>query len=101
MSGLGRTLPCLLAIPSLVAGGPRPRPAAAPLPSYQKALMVGPRAEWRFHPLVVDLNKDRHVDLVATARRAKDALHIWLGDGKEDFTELQPTWSDTGYAALA
>ena len=43
-----------------------------------------PGKEWRFAPLVVDLNRDGHLDLVATARLAKPSLNIWLGDGKGD-----------------
>jgi hypothetical protein len=72
-----------------------------PLPPYAKVLTLGPGMEWRFHPLVVDLNRDGHLGLVATARLVKPALHIWSGDGKGTFTPLGPTWTDTGYAALA
>src|SRR5438876_1651273 len=57
--------------------------------------------EWRFHPLVVDLNQDGHLDLVATARLVKPALHMWLGDGRGAFTPIEATWTDIGYGALA
>jgi hypothetical protein len=73
----------------------------SPLPTYSKVLTLGPGMEWRFHPLVVDLNRDGHLGLAATARLAKPALHIWSGDGKGTFTPLRPTWTDIGYAAIA
>ena len=76
------------------------RPAPT-LPRYVKALTLGPGKEWRFNPLLIDINGDGHLDLVATARLAQPALHIWLGDGKGTFTPLKPTWTDIGYAALA
>jgi len=116
MSGLGKGSLRLLAAGLLAAGcaaairaAPPPISSSAPalpastppLPRYVEALTVGPRTEWRFHPLVVDLNGDRHLDLVATARLVKRSLHMWLGDGKGAFTPVTPTWTDVGYAALA
>jgi len=71
------------------------------VPTYAKVLTLGPGREWRFQPLVIDLNRDGHLDLVATARLVKPALHMWLGDGKGTFTPAKPTWTDIGYAALA
>src|SRR5437879_3471716 len=71
------------------------------LPGYSLALTLGRGKEWRFHPLVADLNGDSHLDLVATARLAKNALHMWLGDGRGGFSPIGPTWADIGYAALA
>jgi len=116
MSGLGKGSLRLLAAGLLAAGcaaairaAPPPISSSAPalpastppLPRYVEALTLGPRTEWRFHPLVVDLNGDRHLDLVATARLVKRSLHMWLGDGKGAFTPVTPTWTDVGYAALA
>src|SRR2546425_1243834 len=116
MSGLGKRSLRLLAAGLLAAGcaaairaAPPPISPSAPalpastppLPRYVEALTLGPRTEWRFHPLVVDLNGDRHLDLVATARLIKRSLHMWLGDGKGAFTPVTPTWTDVGYAALA
>jgi hypothetical protein len=75
--------------------------SAPPLPTYVKALTLGAGKEWRFNPLLIDLNGDGHLDLVATARLVQPALHIWLGDGKGAFTPLKTTWSDIGYGALA
>lgn len=73
----------------------------ATTPRYLKALTLGAGTEWRFRPLVIDLNGDGHPDLVATARLAERSLSIWLGDGKGHLTAMKPTWTDTGYAALA
>jgi VCBS repeat protein len=76
-------------------------PRSAPsLPHYVLALTLGPGKEWRFESLVVDLNRDGHVDLVATARLARPSLHMWLGDGKGSFAPVEPTWTDISYAAL-
>ena len=91
----------LLTAAGLVAGSAGLLGLAPSLPDYVKALTLGPRTEWRFNPLVVDLNRDGHPDLVATARLVTPALHMWLGDGKGGFTPITPTWTDIGYAALA
>jgi hypothetical protein len=82
------------------AGFSRPVPFAHSY-NYVKVLTLGQGMEWRFHPLIVDLNRDGHPDLVATARLVKPSLHIWLGQGKGTLTPMVPTWSDIGYAALA
>jgi hypothetical protein len=75
--------------------------SAPPDPSYAKVLTLGEGKEWRFHPLIVDLNRDGHLDLVATARLSKPALHMWSNDGKGTFAENVPTWTSIGYGALA
>jgi len=85
----------------LVASSPGLVQSASPLPTYARALTLGPNKEWRFNPLLIDVNGDGHLDLVATARLANPALHMWLGDGKGSFSPIAPTWSDIGYAALA
>jgi hypothetical protein len=86
----------------LVVAGCATVPRSAPtLPSYSLALTLGEGKEWRFQPLLVDLNGDGHLDLVATARLADPSLHIWLGDGKGGFNPIAPTWRDIGYAGLA
>jgi hypothetical protein len=77
------------------------RRSAPTLPGYSLASTLGPGKEWRFQPLLVDLNGDGHLDLVATARLAEPSLHIWLGDGKVGFSPVERTWTDIGYAALA
>src|SRR5438105_5310652 len=81
--------------------GPAPTASKVRVPTYSKILTLGSGTEWRFQPLVVDLNRDGHLDLVATARLVTPALHMWLGDGKGAFTPIAPTWTDIGYAALA
>jgi hypothetical protein len=78
-----------------------PRSSTVLIPTYSKILTLGTGTEWRFQPLVVDLNVDGHLDLVATARLAEPSLHIWLGDGKGGFSPIAPTWTDIGCGALA
>ncbi len=90
-----------LAVGGLAAGYAGLGKSAPTLPTYAKALTLGADKEWRFNPLLIDLNGDGHLDLVATARLAQPALHIWVGDDKGGFTPLKPTWTDIGYAALA
>ena len=89
-----------LATMCLVVGSVSLASSAPPFAHYTKALMLGPDTEWRFVPLVVDVNGDGSPDLVATARLADPALHLWWGDGRA-FTPVTPTWTDIGYAALA
>ena len=101
MASSGRRSLWLLATVWLVVGCTTgPVSSTPPLPRYSRALTLMPGTEWRFTPLVIDINGDGYPDLVATARLVEPALHIWLGDGKT-FTPVEPTWSDTGYAALA
>jgi FG-GAP-like repeat len=100
MRNSGRRSCWLLAAVWLVAGCTGFFSSAPPPPRYAKALTLGPGVEWRFEPLIIDLNRDGYPDLVASARLADRALQIWLGDGKA-FTPVVPTWTDTGYAALA
>jgi len=85
--------------PPLVASSKVPTPTYSK--AYSKVLTLGSGMEWRFEPLVVDLNRDGHLDPVATARLVTPALHMWRGDGKGAFTPIEATWSDIGYAALA
>jgi hypothetical protein len=101
MFGVGRKSHWFLAAVSLVAGCAGLYRSGPPLPSHSLVLTLGPGREWRFSPLLVDLNGDDHLDLVATARLVKPALHIWRGDGKGGFTPVAPTWTDIGYSALA
>jgi hypothetical protein len=100
VSASGKTLK-LLTVVGLVVGCATLNRSAPSLPSYVKVLTLGQGKEWRFRPLVVDLNGDGRLDLVATARLAKPALHIWMGESKETFTEIAPTWTSIGYGALA
>ena len=95
-----RALRFLLGAGLVVGSAALIRPAPSQ-PAYIKVLTLGQENEWRFRPLIVDVNGDGHLDLVATARLAKPALHIWLGDNKGAFTALAPNWSNIGYGALA
>jgi len=101
MPSFGRGSRWLSATVCVVAGCATVSRSAPTLPTYSLALTLGEGKEWRFQPLLVDLNGDGHLDLVATARLADPSLHIWLGDGKGGFSPINPTWSDIGYGALA
>jgi len=90
----------IVTIAALIGGKVVSSQSSAPLPHFSKVLTV-PGAEWRFNPLAVDLFRNGHIDLVATARLVTDALHMWSNDGKSNFEPIEPTWSDVGYAALA
>jgi hypothetical protein len=87
--------------PWLVAGSPTQAQSPPPRLTYAKGLTLAQGTEWRLNPLVVDLNKDGHLDLVATGRLVDSALHVWLGDGKDTFKPIEPAWPDIGYGALA
>src|SRR5256885_15378507 len=77
-------------------------PRSAPsLPPYALALTLGPGKEWRFEPLVGDLNGDGHLDLVATARLARPSLHILLGVGKGGLSRRTPICTGIGFWCLA
>jgi hypothetical protein len=91
----------LISCSGLAQSAPPLHKSAPALPKYVKALTLEPRREWRFSPLLIDINKDGHPDLVAAARLAKPSLHMWLGDGKGAFTPIKETWTDIGYGALA
>ena len=84
----------------LVVGGMSLVSSAPQLPPFAKALTLGPEAEWRFGPVVLDVDRDGVPDLVATARLADPALHLWRGDGQA-FTPVPAAWTDIGYAAVA
>src|SRR2546425_667577 len=101
MLRFGRGLRWFPATVWVVAGCATVPRSTPTLPSYSLALTLGAGKEWRFQPLLVDLNGDGHLDLVATARLASPSLHIWLGDGKGGFNPITPTWTDVGYGALA
>jgi hypothetical protein len=78
-----------------------PSPSRQSLSGYSLFLTLRAATEWRFEPLVVDLDGDGHLDLVVTARLDKPSLHIWRGDGRGGFSPVEPTWTDIGYGALA
>ena len=70
---------------------------------YGEAILLGHGREWRPYPLVVDINRDGRLDIVATHRKplSQNALHIWLGDGAGAFRALPQTWPSPGYSGLA
>jgi VCBS repeat protein len=73
------------------------------MPLFVQASPLAPGPEWRAYPLLIDINEDGHLDIVATHRMPTDhnALHIWLGTGTGTFHELPQTWASPGYAGLA
>jgi hypothetical protein len=89
---------CWLALPlarspqvlTRVLRSPQAAPVVVPpLPRYTPALTLGQGLEWRFAPLVIDVNGDGFPELVATARLADPALHLWWGHG-HTFTPAPP-----------
>ena len=100
MFGVGRRVRWFLIATGLVAGCTLFQSLPG-LPHYSKLLTLGPGIEWRFNSLVVDLNRDGHLDLVASARLVNDSLHIWRGNAEGTFSQIEPKWTDIGYAALA
>jgi len=97
---LGRSLRWFCATLGLLTGCAGLFSSPSLLPRYTSRLTLAPGVEWRIYPIVVDINRDGHLDFVATSRLTEGSLHIWLGDGKS-FTRLEPTWSDIGYGAVA
>ena len=96
----------IFAVLILIAGCSRHalRSAGDPLSlPYKRTAVLGEGKEWRPHPLLVDLNNDRHLDIVATHRNPleENSLHIWMGDGKGNFSEINQTWRSPAYSALA
>ncbi len=58
------------------------KPAEGPAPRF--ALSAGGLAEtgmWKCTPVLADINRDGHLDLLAI-NRLGDGAHVWLGDGK-------------------
>jgi len=100
MFSYGRRSLWLLTIVWLVIGCASYSPSTPPLPGFTRALTLESDTEWRFNPLVVDINGDGWLDLAATTRLVAPSLHLWWGNGNT-FTPATPTWTDIGYAALA
>jgi FG-GAP-like repeat len=100
MFGFGRRPLCSLIIMWLVIGCAGYSSFTPRLPVFTRALTLGPDTEWRFNPLIIDIDGDGWLDLAATTRLVAPALHFWRGDGST-FTPVAPSWTDIGYAALA
>jgi FG-GAP-like repeat len=90
----------LLGCSGVAQSSPLPKSAPA-LHKYVNVVTLDQGKEWRFNPLIIDVNKDGHPDLVAADRLQKPSLHVWFGDGKGTFSLMKPTWTDIGYGALA
>jgi hypothetical protein len=98
---LGRRLRWVCAALGLLTGCAGLSSSPSLVPPYTLERTLVPGVEWRFYPVLVDLNRDGQTDLVANSRLGDEgSLHIWLGDGKT-LTRLAPTWSEIGYGALA
>ena len=67
---------------------------------YVEVARLGARSEWRFTPVLTDLNGDGHLDLAVTKRGLPPSLHVWLGDGRGGFSPVKPTWGEIGYGAI-
>src|SRR5207302_5434897 len=75
MALLGRRSFLRCAAAGLAAGYAGFVRSATTHPTYFNALTLEPGKEWRFNPLLIDIHGDGHLDLVATARLVKPALH--------------------------
>lgn len=86
---------------TVVLGSPGCSETGEPL--FKHAATLGDGKRFRFYPLLVDVNKDGHLDIVATHRKPikENALHVWLGDGKGGYSEVKPNWPSPGYSGLA
>jgi hypothetical protein len=63
------------------------KPPEGPAPKFKLSANGLPQAGmWKSTPLVMDINKDGHLDVIAIARLG-DGAHVWLGDGKGNWTE--------------
>jgi hypothetical protein len=71
-------------LPAAVASGQSPPPG----PTFELAVAGLPSdGRWKSTPVLVDLNKDGHLDLVAHVRLGRKA-GAWLGDGKGGWTDV-------------
>jgi hypothetical protein len=66
------------------------QPAKAPqepTPKFRlSANGLAPEGMWKSRPLLVDINGDGHLDLIAHERLGNGA-HVWLGDGKGNWVD--------------
>jgi FG-GAP-like repeat len=96
-------LSCLATLSQLQTLHAQIKHQAPVAPRYSKSMSLGEGAEWRPYPLLVDINMDGHLDIIATHRNPldKNSLHIWLGTGTGTFNEVPQTWLSPGYSGLA
>jgi hypothetical protein len=71
--------------------GVQPLPVAAtpqePAPKFHlSAQGLAQTGMWKSTPLLFDINKDGHLDLLAISRLG-DGAHVWLGDGTGNWTD--------------
>lgn len=65
--------------PSKVAEGPAPRFALS-------ASGLAEIGMWKCTPVLADINRDGHLDILAINRLA-DGVHVWLGDGRGNWRD--------------
>lgn len=70
---------------------------------FHEPIKLGSGNEWRPYPLLIDFNRDGHLDIIATHRTpiTHNALHIWTGNGKGLFSEVEQSWRTPFYSGLA
>lgn len=60
---------------------------AEPGPKFKlSASGLAERGMWKCTPLLLDINRDGHLDVIAMARLG-DGPHVWLGDGKGNWKD--------------
>src|SRR5258707_14149675 len=96
MFGVGRIVRCFLIATGLVAGCAGLFQSLPGPSHYSKLLTLGPGIEWRFNSLVVDLDRDGHLDLVASARPVKDSPLFLCGSGEVPFSSTEPKRNSHG-----
>ncbi len=63
------------------------KPQEAPAPKFKlSAAGLAQTGMWKSTPLVIDINRDGHLDVIAISRLG-DGAHVWLGDGKGNWTD--------------
>lgn len=91
-----------LAVVGLLFAGCAGMPWSSP-PVFGPPTDMSPGNEFRYYPLIVDLDRDGHLDIVAAHRMpgSRNSLRIYDGDSTGRFEEREWTWRSPGYAGLA
>jgi hypothetical protein len=78
-----------------------PAPVAATPAAFVEVARLAERTEWRYTPLILDVDGDGRLDIVCSGRLIEPALHIWINKGAHTFEAARATWTDVGYGPLA
>jgi|WetSurMetagenome_2_1015567.scaffolds.fasta_scaffold48883_2 hypothetical protein len=63
------------------------KPQEGPAPKFKLSTAgLAQTGMWKSTPLVMDINGDGHLDVLAISRLG-DGAHVWLGDGKGNWTD--------------